>query len=283
MISKKQPIGLRVCVLASGSAGNCIYIAADQTALLIDAGLSARETARRLQSIHADPETICGICVTHEHSDHTKGLSVLQRRYGYPVYANSGTAQGYQLAKGDSRVEWTVFTTGVPFEIGNLRIEPFAVSHDAFEPVGYVLNAGEVRLGVVTDMGIPTYLVKDKLRSCDAIIIESNHDEIMLRESPRPWNLKNRISGRQGHLSNRHAAEMIAEIGTHRLQQVFLAHISTDCNYHDLALKEMKRSLRIAGHHHIQVELTYAHQVSTVWESPAKPGDNPSYTLPETG
>ncbi len=254
-----------LCVLASGSSGNCVFAATDDTAILIDAGLSGRETERRLQAAGGDPARIHGICVTHEHGDHTKGIAVLHQRYRIPLYANSGTIDGFSRSGDVSELAWNVFTTGTAFSIGSISVEPFSVPHDAYDPVGYVLSAGGTRVGVVTDMGMPTHLIRDKLRHCDALVLESNHDELMLKQSARPWSLKSRISGRQGHLSNRHAAELLAELGGERLRRVYLAHISRDCNRHDLALAETRSSLKLAGHHHIEVMCTYSDKISDIW------------------
>ncbi len=254
-----------LCVLASGSSGNCVYAATDDTAILIDAGLSGKETEKRLREAGADPSRVRGICVTHEHSDHTKGLAVLHQRYRIPLYANSGTIDGFLRMSGGTELEWNVFTTGAAFQVGAITVEPFSVPHDAYEPVGYVLQAGRTRVGVVTDMGMTTHLIREKLRHCDALVLESNHDELMLKQSERPWALKDRISGRNGHLSNRHAAELLTELGGERLRRVYLAHISRDCNRHDLALAETRASLKQAGHHHIEVLCAYADRISEIW------------------
>jgi phosphoribosyl 1,2-cyclic phosphodiesterase len=258
---------LRFCILASGSSANCTFVQTPRTSLLIDAGLSGRETLRRMEQIGARMDDISGICVTHEHSDHSSGLRVLQRRHNVPLYANSGTIDG--LKHNDARfgeLDWQVFTTGSVFEVGDITIEPFSVPHDAYEPVGFVLNAGAIRVGVVTDMGLATTLIRERLRSCDAVVIESNHDEQMLMQAARPWSLKQRIRGRQGHLSNKGAAEVIRDIASTRLQRIYLAHLSRDCNRQDLALRETTASLGQTGHDHIEVTCAYHDRVSEIWE-----------------
>ncbi len=258
-------MNFRLCVLASGSSGNCVLASTDETALLIDAGLSGRETARRLAEAGFEPSAISGICVTHEHIDHVRGVAVMNQRHQIPLYANSGTIDGYRRTPNARELPWKVFTTGTAFSIGDISLEPFSVPHDAYDPVGYVLNAGRTRVGVVTDMGMTTHLIREKLRNCDALVIESNHDELMLQQSARPWSLKSRIHGRSGHLSNRHAAELLAELGGARLRRVYLAHISRDCNRHDLALAETRASLHMAGHRHVEVVCAYSDRISEVW------------------
>ncbi len=259
-------MGLRACCLASGSAGNCIYVASDATAILVDAGLSARETERRLAAIGVDPASLRGICLTHEHSDHVAGLALLQRRYGMALYANEDTMRAVEKAQEQS-MKWTVFTTGSPFDIGDLQVDPFSVPHDAYDPVGFIVRSGALRLGIVTDAGMVTSLMRERLRQCHAVILETNHDEQMLKDARRPWMLKQRIAGRQGHLSNRSAAELIGEIAGPTLSQVFLAHLSSECNRPDAALKEMARVLSQRGFTHVRLELTYRDRVSHLWAS----------------
>ena len=228
-------LSITVCMLASGSSGNCTYVASERTRILIDAGLSGKETGARLESIGVNLDDIDAICVTHEHSDHKSGLAVLQRRCGVELYGNAGTIDAISQDSKMKGLDWNVFTTGQPFNIGDLHIEPFSVPHDSLDPVGFVVSCEGVRIGAVTDMGMVTELIKERLKQCDVFVIESNHDEQMLKESQRPWSLKQRILGRQGHLSNGQAASLISEVTSPRLKAVFLAHLSSDCNTRDLA------------------------------------------------
>ena len=246
-------MGLHLSVLASSSAANAIFVASDTTAVLVDAGLSLKQIEQRLAAIDARPDHLAGICLSHEHSDHILGVPPLQRRYGLPVYANAGTLEGARRVWKDRGALCRVFSTGQPFRIGDLRIEPFAVPHDAYDPVGFVIECDGVRVGIATDMGIPTTLARERLRGCAAVVIEANHDERMLHQSARPWALKQRILGRQGHLSNRHAAEMIAEIAGPAMRRVVLAHISAECNTPELAVGEVRGRLQERGWTHIEV------------------------------
>lgn len=259
------PMSLRVCILASGSSGNCTFVASDTTSILVDAGLSARAIGQRLESVGERVAAVRGICISHEHSDHTTGLRVLHQKLGIPLYANRGTADALERDEDLQGLPWTVFTTGSAFTVGDLCIEPFSVPHDAYEPVGFVIRCGESRVGVVTDMGIATTLVRERLRGCRVLVVESNHDEQMLRDADRPWHLKQRILGRQGHLSNQGAAALLAEIATPTLDTVFLAHLSADCNTPDLARQTTHDTLFRAGHHHVKVNLTFPDRPTEVW------------------
>jgi len=251
---------MKLCVLASGSSGNCTFVGSAQTRILIDAGLSARRTVQRLKEIDVDIEEIDAVCVTHEHTDHVTGLRVLQKKHGLAVYANGGTAEALRNHQKNREVECRVFTTGAPFAIGDLHIEPFSVPHDAYEPVGFVVEAGGSRVGVVTDIGTVTELVREKLRTCRVVVIEANHDEELLQGSQRPWSLKQRIRGRQGHLSNRAAAAMMAEIAHADLRHLVLAHMSSECNTPRHALETFRQTLAEAGHGHITVQLASANR-----------------------
>jgi len=256
---------MKICILASGSSGNCIYLSSQRERVLIDAGLSARETARRLEQIGIAVSTISAICLTHEHSDHIAGLATLYQRYGIRLFANSGTIEAISRDEKMRKLKWNVFSTGAEFKIGDLTFDPFPVSHDAYEPVGFVVKCADTRLGIVTDIGASTHLVREHLRHCQALVIEANHDKYLLSGARRPWVLKQRISGRQGHLSNAHAAQMIAEIASPALAHVFLCHLSLDCNRPELALKEVNKALNKAGRKDVQVKLTFAGKISEIW------------------
>ncbi len=268
-------MGLQVCVLASGSSGNSIYVASDKTRVLIDAGLSAKQVAVRLEQIGVVPESINGICVSHEHGDHVAGIRVLQKRHGIPVYANAGTLSGIMRQPKSDEITAKVFQTGSPFKIGDITIEPFSVPHDAYEPVGFRLQTDETAVGIVTDLGMATALVREKLRGCHAIIVESNHDEDLLQEAPRPWPLKQRIRSRQGHLSNMGAAQLISECATDALEHVFLSHLSSDCNTPDTALRTVASQLRLDGLGHINLEVSCASKISSIWRK-AQPSPQPA-------
>jgi len=241
-------------VLASGSSGNCIHVETPTTALLIDAGLSARETLRRMALAGLDPAKVQAICITHEHSDHVAGLRNLSKKLNARLYANGETAR--HIRNGDG-LPWNLFTSGSSFAVGDIDLLPFPLPHDAYDPVGFVLTSGASRLGIATDLGIATSVARERLRGCQLLILEANHDEMLVKSSFRPWALKQRILGHQGHLSNETAAALLADIAGDTLQQVFLAHLSRECNNLDLALRTVRRHLDSAGLSRIRVLPTH--------------------------
>jgi phosphoribosyl 1,2-cyclic phosphodiesterase len=253
---------VEICVLASGSAGNCIYVAGGGTRLLIDAGLSLKETNARLAQLGLAMDVIDAVLFTHDHSDHCLRADVFHRRHALPFYANEGTAAGIELVTKRSDLAWQIFETGSPFTVGGLRVEPFSVPHDAADAVGFAISDGRTRLGIATDLGMATTLVRSKLADCDALILEANHDVEMLRQSGRPWSLIQRILGRQGHLSNEDAADLLASVLGPRLQTVFLAHLSAECNTPALAERAMREVLRRAGRDDIRLVQTSVKTIS---------------------
>lgn len=218
--------GLEVVVLASGSSGNAVLVVADGTAILVDAGLSARSLTRRLAAAGWSPDALAGIVITHEHSDHVRGLEVLTRRHSVPVWATRGTwgrlalrtSSGGELCSGSER------------RIGALSVLPVATSHDAAEPVAVVLDDGRHRVAVCTDTGTVTRLLAERLAGCDLLCLESNHDTDMLLHGPYPWPLKQRIRSSTGHLGNHQTAEALAELGGPRLRAVVGMHLSEHNN-----------------------------------------------------
>ncbi|NKB25467.1 MAG: MBL fold metallo-hydrolase [Kiritimatiellae bacterium] len=258
-------MSLQVCVLGSGSSGNCTYVASPSTAILVDVGLSGKETEKRLGKINAEISVIKGICISHEHNDHILGLRVFHRRHHIPLYANRGTIDAVMRDPKQSKLEWNVFSTGSSFTIGDIHIDPFSVPHDAYDPVGFIVGTQDAKVGIVTDMGAVTHLIRERLRQCQAIVIEANYDENLLKDVQRPWHLKQRIRGRQGHLSNELAAEVVADIASPHLRQVFLAHLSEECNRQDLALKITENRLIHSGHTHVKVKLSYPDRISEMW------------------
>lgn len=257
-------MAFRICVLGSGSSGNCTLVASDRTCMLIDAGISARETEARMAAADVALSRINAILVSHEHSDHRGSLRALHRKTGAALYVNGPTLQALEQDTRLRGLTWNVFTTGQPFTVGDFTVEPFSVPHDSYDPVGFVVGLGTARAGIVTDMGVATGLIRERLKDCSVLVLESNHDEELLRESQRPWSLKQRIMGRQGHFSNRQAAELLRELSGAHLRSVLLAHLSADCNQPELALKTTLDVLRECGHAHIEVKLTYPDRPSEV-------------------
>lgn len=235
-----------VCVLASGSSGNATYVAEKNTAILVDAGLSGRAIERRLSTIGADGKRLSAIVVTHEHTDHVSGVGVLARRFRLPIYANGATFDSVKpLLRGKERIE--IFEHGTAFVVGDLILHPFSVSHDAADPSGFVIANGTSGVGIATDLGCVTHLVRARLRGTDLVVLESNHDAHMLWEGSYPWELKQRIRGRFGHLSNEEAAQTIRELAQTGLRRGVLAHLSRENNRPELARESVSKALREIG------------------------------------
>lgn len=218
-------------MLASGSKGNCVVVEGTGSTVLIDAGLSAKELLLRMGRAGIDPERIGALLVTHEHGDHTRGVDVLARKLDIPVHATAGTLADLLNFRKTCKKPLRHHTcrSGEPFSVGDLTIEPFATSHDAAEPCGFIIREGDIRLGYCTDTGEVTGHMHALLRRCDGIILESNHCPEMLANGPYPESLKRRIRSKRGHLSNPAAAACLHGFGKD-VPQVILAHLSETNN-----------------------------------------------------
>ncbi|OEH86520.1 metallohydrolase [Desulfuribacillus stibiiarsenatis] len=235
---------VRYSVLASGSTGNAILIQTDTTSILVDAGLSGKQIEKAMHEIGVSADCLDGIVITHEHQDHVKGAGILSRRYKIPVFCNQKTWDGMEHIVGEIKTGYQeIFCTGDRMEIGNLALESFAISHDAKDPVGYCVFAGNTKISVATDMGYVNAKMKQRIIDSDALIIEANHDVEMLRIGPYPWHLKQRILSDHGHLSNETAAEILTEVITANTQCVHLAHLSAENNMPVLAHMTVKTIL----------------------------------------
>jgi len=222
---------MRCTTLASGSKGNCFFIEGESGALLIDAGLSAKEILVRISAAGLDAGRINAVLVTHEHGDHIRGVDVLIRKLDIPVYATEGTLHDFlhNRRTSDKPVDCRVCRYDDEFAIGDFSVEPFATSHDAAEPCGFVIRENGLRIGYCTDTGILSPPMLERLRSCDGIVLESNHCPDMLANGPYPESLKRRIRSKRGHLSNPSAAAGMRALGKD-LPQVILAHLSETNN-----------------------------------------------------
>ncbi|MCV6605385.1 MAG: MBL fold metallo-hydrolase [Porticoccaceae bacterium] len=214
--------------LGSGSQGNATLVEAADTCVLLDCGFSMRETVRRLAQLQRAPEQLSAILVTHEHSDHIKGVMPLARKYQLPVYLTAGTARA--AADRCRGVDIRIVRDAEPVNIGALQVQPVAVPHDAREPVQYLFQWRELRLGVLTDLGSITSYVAQCYRHCDGLLLESNHDLQMLASGPYPASLKQRVSGSWGHLNNQQSADLLNQVDRSRLQHLVLGHISLQNN-----------------------------------------------------
>jgi phosphoribosyl 1,2-cyclic phosphodiesterase len=220
-----------------------------QTRLLIDGGLSARQIVLRLAQCGVNPLEIDGVLLTHEHGDHTGALDVWCKQFSTPIYCNRLTAEVLQRdSSPQSRKDWRLFVTGSAFSIKDITIETFPVPHDAVEPVGFVLHHGDDALGLLTDLGVATKLVQERVRTVQTLIIETNHDEKLLQnDTRRPWSVKQRIMSRHGHLSNAAAADVLADLLSGRLRRAVLGHLSRDCNSPELAVDTVRARLDAVG------------------------------------
>ena len=223
---------MKLAVLGSGSRGNSTLVWAGNTRLLVDAGFSGRDLARRLASVGVEPDLINGIIVTH----------------GSPIYMTSSTHTACsQLLRGKETV--VEYDPAQPFTIGDVYVEPFVTIHDAADPVGVALidESSGLRLGIATDLGRPTTQLRQKLSACDFLILEANHDELMLHNGPYPASVRQRIASSHGHLSNQAAARLATELMHPRLAGIVLAHLSSECNRPDLARSVVGDALEKAG------------------------------------
>ncbi|HEY2810237.1 MAG TPA: MBL fold metallo-hydrolase [Rhabdochlamydiaceae bacterium] len=230
------------CPLASGSKGNCIYVGTRKTKILIDAGLTAKAIRERLRQIEVKLEEIDAILITHEHTDHIRGLEILSGSLAIPILANSDTAQAICSIL-PKPPKFKIFTTGEIFEFGDIEVYPFSIQHDAVDPVGFTLKVSACKIGVCADLGFATTLVANALKGCDYLYVESNHQPHMVHASMRPAIYKQRVLSRQGHLSNEECAELIEKVYHPQLKHIHLAHLSSECNAPDLALKIIQEKL----------------------------------------
>ena len=238
---------MKICLLASGSGGNSICVQNGSSNVLIDAGLTGKKIEERLQSIGVNPAGLQAVVVSHEHADHIKGVGVLARRYGLPVWMTEGTLNASKkIFRGTEKIR--VFENDEAFSIGDLSFQAFQLPHDAADPVNFSVTDGHANVTVATDMGTVTQLVYQYMRRADLVIIETNYDYQLLMDGPYPWDLKRRISSTHGHLSNEGAAEVLCDLAREGLQQAVLAHLSQKNNRPNLARETCADMLQESGY-----------------------------------
>lgn len=229
---------MRFCSIASGSSGNCIYVGSGCAHVLVDVGISGKKIEAGLNSIDLTGKDIDGILVTHEHSDHIKGLGVIARKYGIPIYTTGGTADAMSRMSGLGKIPEGLIREvreDEPFSIKDISIHPFTIPHDAAQPVGYRLECGGQSVGIATDLGKYNEYIVENLQNLDAVLLEANHDIRMLQVGKYPYYLKQRILGDRGHLSNENAGRLLCRLLHDNLKAVFLGHLSKENNYEELA------------------------------------------------
>lgn len=246
---------MRFSVLASGSSGNVLYVETADTGILIDAGLSCKETLHRLKSVGVNPERVDALILTHEHSDHIRGAGPVVRRLGVPVYANRPTLEKGARTLGNLS-DPVIFRTGHTLTIGDLTIETFTKCHDAADPVGLVVSADGVRLGLITDLGRSTRLVEERLKGCQALIMEFNHDPGLLEQGAYPVHLKQRIRGPEGHLSNGQAQDLVRSLAHEALSVLIPAHMSRENNRPDVAYHQAGQIMAGCGLDRSRIEVS---------------------------
>jgi phosphoribosyl 1,2-cyclic phosphodiesterase len=237
-----------VSVLGSGSRGNATFIKTDRVRLLLDAGMSRKEIGKRLEAIGEDPDGIDVVLITHEHTDHAGGLKMLLKDLPIQAFLTRGTIQAVESDLFELNGSKVIpIVPGTPVTVGDVEIFPFRVPHDASEPVAFSITSGGLKVTQITDIGyVPDY-VCEILRGSQILILESNHDLEMLRVGPYPWNLKQRLMGRYGHLSNTAVSRFIREYYDGRAEHVLLAHLSSQNNHPEIARQEAARALRYRG------------------------------------
>lgn len=249
---------MRVVPLGSGSPGNATLVELGGARLLVDAGLSARRLTLRLGELGVDPARLDGVLLSHEHQDHARGAERLCNRFGVPVFCSRDTLEALNL----SPVHfpgWHALPESGWLDLGRVRVESFPVPHDAARPVGFVLHGEGLRVGLVNDLGHATTLVVERLRGCEVLMVESNHDETMLRDGPYPWHLKQRVGGRTGHLSNDEAAALLRRVVEPDCRAVILAHLSDKNNTQALARRTAAAALQTAGGKRVEMRVAAMH------------------------
>lgn len=234
---------MRMCSIASGSSGNCIYVGSDTTHLLLDAGISGKRIESGLCNLELTGRDIDGILVTHEHSDHIQGIGILSRRYEIPIYATEGTIAAMRKMKslGDVPEElFSVVKADQKMTIKDLTINPMRISHDAADPVAYRVNYGKEKIVVCTDIGCFDEYTVECLKGADVLLLEANHDVNMLQVGPYPYPLKRRILGDRGHLSNENSGKLISRVLHDDVKKIFLGHLSKENNLPELAYETVR-------------------------------------------
>ncbi len=242
-------MGVSLSVLASGSRGNATIVQSSSTRILVDAGISCRETFKRMKAIGDDPHSLSAILITHEHADHIAGLLVLARKLNVPIYVTGATHQAWSRTVRDGtgelpdvdRIEF--FSSGRSFQIGDIAVTPFTIPHDAVDPVGFTFRSEGVKVAIATDLGYTPPSVCDQLRGCDVMVLESNHDLEMLRGGPYPWSVKQRVMSRVGHLSNEALADFFATDYDGSASYIILAHLSEQNNHPEIARIAAEKAL----------------------------------------
>lgn len=240
---------MRLCSIASGSSGNCIYVGTDTTHLLVDTGISGKRTETGLNELELSLSDMDGILITHEHADHISGLGVVSRKYGIPIYATEKTIEAIKNTKSLGSIDDSLFRevrSDEKLTIKDMVIHPMKVSHDAAEPVAYRFYHGSKKMGVITDLGCFDDYTVASLQGLDVILMEANHDVNMLQVGPYPYYLKQRILGKRGHLSNELSGRLLNSILHDKMQKIILGHLSKENNLAELAYETVRMEVTMS-------------------------------------
>ena len=238
---------IQFCNLYSGSSGNCTYVATDNTKILVDAGVSCNKIVKALNEIDIELDDIDAIIITHEHSDHTKGLTTISKKYHIPVYANIKTWHMIESLNVTDTCKF-IYSSNKEFEIGDLKIYPFSIPHDAADPCGFSIFAEDKKITIATDIGHVTEGVLHQMENSDILMLESNYDDETLKCGPYPYQLKKRIMSSDGHLSNEEAGKALAYLSKNNVQNIVLGHLSKENNFPELAYQTVYNEIDANGH-----------------------------------
>jgi len=259
-------MALKFCPLFSGSDGNCTFVGTDNTNILIDAGGSGKQILSALETIGVDPKDIDALIVTHEHTDHVKGAGVISRKLDIPIYATDGTWYAMSIG-GISPSNMKVISSGEPFVINDMVFTPFDTSHDALEPVGIHMKAGDLSAAIATDTGFATEDVREYISDADILLLEANYDKDMLRQGSYTYALKKRILSEKGHLCNEDTAELVSSVAEGKLKKLYLGHLSQENNNPVLAYKTVRRMVselcRVDVQKEFMMEVAMRYKVSS--------------------
>lgn len=239
---------MRLCSIASGSSGNCIYVGSEATHLLVDVGISGKRTENGLNTLGITGRDLDGILITHEHADHISGLGVIARKYGIPIYATPGTIAAIQSCSSVGAIDSSLFREVKEDEkliIKDLSVNPMRISHDAAQPVAYRISYGNKKVGICTDLGVYNDYTVECLKGMNALLLEANHDVNMLQVGPYPYYLKQRILGDRGHLSNENSGRLLSRILHDGLENILLGHLSKENNLPELAYEAVRMEITL--------------------------------------
>ena len=237
---------MRLCSIASGSSGNCIYVGSDATHLLVDVGISGKRAECGLNSLGISARDLDGILITHEHADHISGIGVMARKYEIPIYATAGTIDYIKHSGSVGKIDEDLFVevqADKKLTIKDITVNPMRISHDAADPVAYRLGYGSKKVAICTDLGVFNDYTVECLKGMDALLLEANHDVNMLQVGPYPYYLKQRILGDRGHLSNENSGRLLSRVLHDDLQAIVLGHLSKENNLPELAYEAVRMEI----------------------------------------